>query len=47
MIGGEIYASTSCGKTGRAGRNLQNPSYSKEAKSNAAKVLNQHRKAKH
>lgn len=35
------------GKTGKAGRTLQNPNSSKSAKSNAAKVLNQHKKAKH
>ncbi|CDB13778.1 unknown [Eubacterium sp. CAG:192] len=32
---------------GKAGRTLQNPNSSKSAKSNAAKVLNQHKKAKH
>lgn len=47
MIGGEIMAVHHGGKTGKAGRTLQNPNSSKSAKSNAAKVLNQHKKDKH
>ena len=44
MIGGEIMAVHHGGKAGKAGRTLQNP---KSAKSNAAKILNQHKKDKH
>ena len=47
MIGGEIMAVHHGGKAGKAGRTLQNKKKKKSAKSNAAKILNQHKKDKH